>query len=191
MSFILMQGKKFKDKAHNQREAGAAGVPDIDLNLSDSDGGSAGKSEQNPLSWPKRPPEGAGDGFVTSIKGLFNSQRRKAKAFVLRTMRGEAENEIPGDWSESEAEFSPFARQLTITKAKKLIRRHTKKFRSRGPKGWQSFFHVKSILFSLLWSYCFPLGRTNVGCHSALSVVRKPAEPSINSFLIGLAFYDV
>nr|XP_009795849.1 PREDICTED: uncharacterized protein LOC104242493 isoform X2 [Nicotiana sylvestris] len=133
-----MQDKKFKDKAHNQREAGAAGVPDIDLNLSDSDGGSAGKSEQNPLSWPKRPPEGAGDGFVTSIKGLFNSQRRKAKAFVLWTMRGEAENEIPGDWSESEAEFSPFARQLTITKAKKLIRRHTKKFRSRGPKGLSS-----------------------------------------------------
>ncbi|XP_019239616.1 PREDICTED: protein SABRE-like [Nicotiana attenuata] len=94
--------------------------------------------EQNPLSWPKRPPEGAGDGFVTSIKGLFNSQRRKARAFVLRTMRGEAENEIPGDWSESEAEFSPFARQLTITKAKKLIRRHTKKFRSRGPKGLSS-----------------------------------------------------
>ncbi|KAJ8551108.1 hypothetical protein K7X08_000478 [Anisodus acutangulus] len=133
-----MQGKKFKDKAHNQKEACAAGVPDIDLNLSDSDGGSAGKSEQNPLSWPKRPAEGAGDGFVTSIKGLFNSQRRKAKAFVLRTMRGEAENEIPGDWSESEAEFSPFARQLTITKAKKLIRRHTKKFRSRGQKGLSS-----------------------------------------------------
>ncbi|KAK4352296.1 hypothetical protein RND71_027814 [Anisodus tanguticus] len=133
-----MQGKKFKDKAHNQKEACAAGVPDIDINLSDSDGGSAGKSEQNPLSWPKRPAEGAGDGFVTSIKGLFNSQRRKAKAFVLRTMRGEAENEITGDWSESEAEFSPFARQLTITKAKKLIRRHTKKFRSRGPKGLSS-----------------------------------------------------
>ncbi|KAJ8541282.1 hypothetical protein K7X08_002098 [Anisodus acutangulus] len=133
-----MQGKKFKDKAHNQKEACAAGVPDIDINLSDSDGGSAGKSEQNPLSWPKRPAEGAGDGFVTSIKGLFNSQRRKAKAFVLRTMRGEAENEITGDWSGSEAEFSPFARQLTITKAKKLIRRHTKKFRSRGPKGLSS-----------------------------------------------------
>ncbi|KAM3395968.1 hypothetical protein P3S68_004974 [Capsicum galapagoense] len=91
-------GKKFKDKAHNQKEACA---------------------EQNPLSWPKRPAEGAGDGFVTSIKGPFNSQRQKPKAFVLRTMRGEAENEITGDWSESEAEFSPFARQLTITKAKR------------------------------------------------------------------------
>ncbi|PHT43750.1 Protein SABRE [Capsicum baccatum] len=110
-------GKKFKDKAHNQKQACA---------------------EQNPLSWPKRPAVGAGDGFVTSIKGPFNSQRQKAKAFVLRTMRGEAENEITGDWSESEAEFSPFARQLTITKAKKMIRRHTKKFHSRGPKGLSS-----------------------------------------------------
>ncbi|XP_009607444.1 protein SABRE-like isoform X1 [Nicotiana tomentosiformis] len=130
-----MQGKKFK--ANNQKEASAAGVADIDLNLSDSDGGSAEKSEQNLLSWPKRPTDGAGDGFVTSVKGLFNSQRKKAKAFVLRTMRGE-EDDLHGDWSEGEAEFSPFARQLTITKAKKLIRRHTKKFRPRGAKGLSS-----------------------------------------------------
>ncbi|KAK9930189.1 hypothetical protein M0R45_027238 [Rubus argutus] len=62
----------------------------------------------------------------SSIRGLFNTQRRKAKAFVLRTMRGEAENDFQGDWSESDADISPFARQLTITKAKRLIRRHTK-----------------------------------------------------------------
>ncbi|KAF7139251.1 hypothetical protein RHSIM_Rhsim07G0212900 [Rhododendron simsii] len=133
-----MQGKKFKDKAHSQRDSSGVGVPDSDLNFSDSDGGSAGKSSQYPMSWPKRPSDGAGDGFVTSIRGLFNSQRRKAKAFVLRTMRGEAENEFNGEWSESDAEFSPFARQLTITKAKKLIKRHTKKFRSRGQKGVSS-----------------------------------------------------
>lgn len=48
---------------------------------------------------------------------------------MLRTMRGEADNEYLGEWSESDTEFSPFARQLTITKAKRLIRRHTKKFR--------------------------------------------------------------
>lgn len=72
---------------------------------------------------------------MTSIRGLFNTQRRKAKAFVLRTMRGEADNDFQGDWSESDVEFSPFARQLTITKAKRLIKRHTKKFRSRGQKG--------------------------------------------------------
>lgn len=131
-----MQGKKFKDKAQSQSEVGRASVPNSDLNLSDSDGGSAGKSGgQYPISWSKRPGDGAGDGFVTSIRGLFNSQRRRAKAFVLRTMRGEAENEFNGDWSESDSEFSPFARQLTITKAKKLIRRHTRKFRSRGHKG--------------------------------------------------------
>ncbi|KAL8119517.1 protein SABRE isoform X1 [Apium graveolens] len=134
-----MQGKKFtKDKAHSHREVIAASVAENDLNLSDSDGASAGPSEQLPVAWPKRPTDGAGDGFVTSIRGLFNSQRRKAKAFVLRTMRGEAESEIQGEWSESDAEFSPFARQLTITKAKRLIRHHTKKFRSRGQKGMSS-----------------------------------------------------
>lgn len=69
------------------------------------------------------------------MKGLFNTQRKKAKAFVLRTMRGE-EDDLHADWSEGEADFSPFARQLTITKAKKLIRRHTKKFRPIGGKGW-------------------------------------------------------
>ncbi|KAF2299809.1 hypothetical protein GH714_003547 [Hevea brasiliensis] len=128
-----MQGKKFKDKAHNQRESNGAGVPDIELNFSDNDG-QPSKSDQYP-NWLKRPSDGAGDGFVTSIRGLFNTQRRKARAFVLRTMRGEAENDFHGEWSESDVEFSPFARQLTITKAKKLIRRHTKKFRSRGQKG--------------------------------------------------------
>ncbi|KAL7085464.1 hypothetical protein ACP275_14G282700 [Erythranthe tilingii] len=121
-----MQVKKFKDKA----QPTPLPVPESSLNLSDSDGGSAEKGDQNPMSWPKRPSDGAGDGFVTSIKGLFNSQRRKAKAFVLRTMRGDAESELlQGEWSESDAEFSPFARQLTITK--RLIRRHTKKLRSR------------------------------------------------------------
>lgn len=92
----------------------------------------------------KRPSEGAGDGFVTSIRGLFNTQRRRAKAFVLRTMRGEAENEFQGEWSDSDGEY-PFARQLTITK--KLIRRHTKKFRSRGHKGLLSINSIYEIGF--------------------------------------------
>ncbi|CAJ1974051.1 unnamed protein product [Sphenostylis stenocarpa] len=130
-----MQGRKFKDKGQSQPTG--AGVPEIDLNFSDNEG-QAGKSDQYPPSWPKRPSDGAGDGFVTSIRGLFNTQRRKAAAFVLRTMRGEAENDFQGDWSESDMDFSPFARQLTITKAKELIRRHTKKFRSRGQKGSSS-----------------------------------------------------
>lgn len=129
------QGKKFKDKAHSHKEVSATSVAENDHNLSDGEGVLTGKSENLPGAWPKRPSDGAGDGFVTSIRGLFNSQRRKAKAFVLRTMRGEAESEMQGEWSESDAEFSPFARQLTITKAKRLIRHHTKKFRSRGQKG--------------------------------------------------------
>ncbi|XP_022773030.1 protein SABRE isoform X2 [Durio zibethinus] len=130
-----MQGKKFKDKAHSQQPSGT-GVPDSDLYLSDND--QVGLPDPNPITFPKRPSDGAGDGFVTSIRGLFNTQRRKAKQFVLRTMRGEAENDFHGEWSESDVEFSPFARQLTITKAKRLIRRHTKKFRSRGQKGSSS-----------------------------------------------------
>ncbi|RZC51991.1 hypothetical protein C5167_020418 [Papaver somniferum] len=132
-----MQGKKFKDKAHTHKEPTIIGIPDTDLHFSDSDGEKSGKPDL-PISFLKRPNDGAGDGFVTSIRGLFNSQRRKAKAFVLRTMRGDGENDYQGDWSESDAEFSPFARQLTITKAKRLIRRHTKKFRSRGQKGGTS-----------------------------------------------------
>ncbi|CAN0906547.1 Protein SABRE [Linum grandiflorum] len=132
-----MQGKKFKDKGHGQKEAIAPpGVPDSDLNLSDNEG-QGGNPDQYP-NFLKRPTDGAaaGDGFVTSVRGLFNNQRRKAKAFVLRTMRGD-ENGFQGDWSDSDAEFSPFARQLTITKAKKLIRRHTKKFRSKKGTGQQ------------------------------------------------------
>ncbi|KAL9665175.1 hypothetical protein QQ045_020586 [Rhodiola kirilowii] len=129
-----MQGKKFKDKDHGQKEIGGVGIPDSDHILSDNES-QPGTSGQYPASWMRRPSEGAGDGFVTSIRGLFNTQRRRAKAFVLRTMRGEAENEFQGEWSESDGEY-PFARQLTITK--RLIRRHTKKFRSRGTKGSSS-----------------------------------------------------
>ncbi|RZS11491.1 hypothetical protein BHM03_00042836 [Ensete ventricosum] len=142
-------GKKFKDKAQSHREVHENSVPEIDLNFSDSDGGQPGKSDQFPISWLKRPSDGAGDGFVTSIRGLFNSQRRKAKAFVLRTMRGDAENDYHGEWSESDVEFSPFARQLTITKAKKLIRRHTKKFRSRGQKnsGSSMFQYIHFVYY--------------------------------------------
>ncbi|XP_058747798.1 protein SABRE-like isoform X1 [Vicia villosa] len=126
-----MQGKKFKDKGQNLPSGTI--VPEIDLHVSDTEG-HAGKTDKLPPSWPKRPTDGAGDGFVTSVKGLFNTQRRKAKAFVLKTMKNEAENEAQGDWSENEAETSHFARTLTIVKAKKLIKRHTQKY-SKEPKG--------------------------------------------------------
>ncbi|RWR77330.1 protein SABRE [Cinnamomum micranthum f. kanehirae] len=141
-----MQGKKFKDKGPSQREPIMASVPDSHLNLSDDGGDQAGKSDKFPVAWVKRPSDGAGDGFVTSVRGLFSSQRRKAKAFVLRTMRGEADDEFHGEWSESEADFSPFARQLTITKAKKLIRRHTKKLRSKGQKDSDSNSQLRESL---------------------------------------------
>ncbi|XP_078430617.1 HYPERSENSITIVE TO PI STARVATION 4 isoform X2 [Wolffia australiana] len=131
-----MQGKKFKQKAQGQKEEGiVAGVPDSDLNLSDSDGGLPGKLVQFPMTMLKRASDGAGEGFVTSIRGLFNSQRRRAKEFVRRTMRGEADPDLDEELSESDdVEAAPFARQLTISKAKMLMRRHRKKFRARGQK---------------------------------------------------------
>ncbi|XVF36567.1 hypothetical protein REPUB_Repub19eG0068700 [Reevesia pubescens] len=129
-----MQVKKFKDKAHSQQPS-VTGVPS-ELNLSDNDQG--GQPDPNQITFLKRPSDGAGDGFVSSVRGLFNTQRRKAKQFVLRTMRGEADNDFHGEWSEGEADISPYTRQLTIMKAKRLIKRHTKKFRSKGQKGSSS-----------------------------------------------------
>ncbi|XP_010545182.1 PREDICTED: protein KINKY POLLEN [Tarenaya hassleriana] len=119
-----MQVKKFKDKTH---------VPEDDLALAVKD--QPGSSDQYPGTWVKRSGDNAGDGFVTSIRGLFHTQRRKAKKFVLRTMRGEIDESFPGEWSDNEAELSPFARQLTITKARKLIRHHSKKFQTQRHKG--------------------------------------------------------
>lgn len=140
----IMQGRKFKDKGQSQPPE--PGLPEIDTILSQHEG-QGGKSDQYPPSWLKRPSDGAGDGFVTSIRGLFSAQSRKAKKFVLYTMRGDTENDFQGDSSDNDTEFSPFARQLTIT-TKKLIRRHTKKFRSRGQKGFAKL--------SLL-CYCFSI----------------------------------
>ncbi|KAJ0735220.1 putative FMP27, GFWDK domain-containing protein [Helianthus annuus] len=118
-----MQGKKFKDKS-THKEPNLANVPTLDQD-----------SEGDDNLGLRRAADGAGDGFVTSVRGLFSGQRRKAKAFVLRTMRNEGEEPMPGEWSDNE-DYSPFARQLTITKTKQLIKRHTKKFYSS--KGQQT-----------------------------------------------------
>ncbi|OEL36899.1 Protein ABERRANT POLLEN TRANSMISSION 1 [Dichanthelium oligosanthes] len=126
LPFAVSDGKKFKAKSTSQKEPSAALISASDFNLSDSDGDDPGNSDQLPA-FLRKPSDGAGDGFATSVKGLFNSQKKKAKAFVLKTMKGEAEHDFHGERSENEIEFSPFARQLTITKTKKLIRRHTKK----------------------------------------------------------------
>lgn len=134
----MIQMKKFKDKTH---------VPKEEIGLKEKD--ESGRLDQDSGALPKRPGDNAGDGFVTSIRGIFNTQRRKAKKFVLRTMRGEEEESFPGEWSDNEADFSPFARQLTITKAKKLIRRHSKKFQNQNTtKGNLGFFYmIKYLLF--------------------------------------------
>lgn len=104
-SVIGIQGKKFSYKSQKNAQ-----FTDDDLKLSNND---------ESVTWIKKDESGgAGDNFVTSVRGLFNTQRRKAKAFVIRTMRAEAENDFNGEWSDSDVEFSPFARQLTVTKAK-------------------------------------------------------------------------
>nr|GEU34142.1 protein SABRE [Tanacetum cinerariifolium] len=126
-----MQGKKFNAKSHGQnKEPNLANVPSLDQDSNNDGDESAANSDNLALGLPKRPADGAGDGFVTSVRGLFSNQRRKAKQLVLRTMRNEGEESMAGEWSDSE-DYSPFARQLTITKAKKLIRRHTKKLNSK------------------------------------------------------------
>jgi hypothetical protein len=154
----MEQGKKFS----NQRETHDGAVPENDLNLSDSDVGHHGRPDQYTASWLKRPGDSAGDGFVTSIRGLFNSQRRKAKAFVMRTMLDGNNIEYHDEWSDSDGDY-PFARQLTITEAKKLLRRHTKKFRPIGQKNpgiLDTLIHYLStstlffvgLIFSVLFS---------------------------------------
>ncbi|CAJ1971663.1 unnamed protein product [Sphenostylis stenocarpa] len=123
-----MQGKKFKDKGQFQFPSTSG--PELDVTSADIDG-QGGKSDKLPPAFPKRPTDGAGDGFVTSIKGIFSHQRRKAKAFVQKTMKNDGENELQGDLNENDTEISPFARQLTISQAKKLIRKQTKKLQAK------------------------------------------------------------
>uniref|UniRef100_A0A453I0U7 Uncharacterized protein n=1 Tax=Aegilops tauschii subsp. strangulata TaxID=200361 RepID=A0A453I0U7_AEGTS len=128
-----MQGKKFKAKSTSQKEPTAGLIAASDLNLSDSDGDESGNSDQLPA-FLRKPSDGAGDGFATSVKGLFSSQKKKAMHFVLKTMKGDGDQDFQGERSENDIEFSPFARQLTITKTKKLIRKHTKKLQSKVPQ---------------------------------------------------------
>lgn len=129
-----MQGKKFKAKSLGQKDVQENGLPASDLNLDGIEGLKPRESSHFPIQFLKHPNDGAGDGFVTSIRGLFSSQRRNAMAFVLQSMRGDTEGDSLREWSEDDAEISPFARQLTITKARKLIQQQTKKFRVTGKK---------------------------------------------------------
>ena len=154
-----MQGKKFKDKGQNQPSG--PGAPEGEANFSDTEG-HAGKPDKYPPSWPKRPTDGAGDGFVTSVRGIFNSQRRKAKK-LLKPKKDEAENEGHGDLIENDVETTHFARQLTIIKAKNLFKRDPKKPpHSKGQKG---LFSCHSYIISfwllnihqVLWAFFFQL----------------------------------
>ena len=121
---VSLQGKKFKDKlpAH-------PGPVDEDYDDSSDDSiGSQEATDQFPLR-PRRQSDRAGEGFVSSIRGLFNLQRKKAKALVLRTRRGPEELDLEQRSSSSDDEGnaanparSPRG-QSNITKAKRTLLR--------------------------------------------------------------------
>ncbi|KAH7290740.1 hypothetical protein KP509_30G061600 [Ceratopteris richardii] len=119
-----MQGKKFKDKLQSQAQIDGGGYPGDMSSSSDSDESNADVYEQFFFSKLKTPADRAGEGFVSSIRGLFNSQRKKAKAVVLRRKRADDEAGEEG-WTEGEADTAPITRQYSISKAKRLLRRHT------------------------------------------------------------------
>lgn len=124
---VSRQGKKFKDKLPAQ-----PGPIDEDYDDSSDDStGSHGASEQ--FLRPRRNSDRAGEGFVSSIRGLFNLQRRKAKALVLRTRRGPEELDLEQRSSSSDDEGNATnptrsPRAITsITKAKRLLRLQARK----------------------------------------------------------------
>ncbi len=131
------KGKKFKDKLH----------PESDSNSSDSEGSYGVAVEQFPTAH-QRQSDRAGEGFVSSIRGLFNSQRRKARALVLRTMRGqEALDDLQISSSEDEAGISK-----SPCGAKRIPRRTRKTrpaHRDRGQS--QPSFPLKNLSF--MWKY--------------------------------------
>lgn len=128
-----MQGKKFKDKLPAQ--PGPTGSYS-DSDSSDSTGSHGVKGEQFPIKH-RRQSDRAGEGFVSSIRGLFNLQRRKAKALVLRTMRGADGFDIEhSSSSEEEATSSKSPRgKAGINKAKRLLRLQAGKHRINRLKG--------------------------------------------------------
>ncbi|KAE8661142.1 Peptidyl-prolyl cis-trans isomerase CYP40 [Hibiscus syriacus] len=92
-----MHVKKFKDKGHSQQPTTTA-APDGEFYLLDND-----QASDQKIAFPKCSVDSAGDGFVTSVRDLFNNQKRKAKQFVLRTMRGEEEGDQQGQLSDGDA----------------------------------------------------------------------------------------
>ncbi|CAM6099053.1 unnamed protein product [Calypogeia fissa] len=136
-----MQGKKFKDKLPVQNQAdGGEGVNDS--NSSDSSTSQAGHEDQFPISRFRKHSDRAGEGFVSSIRGLFNSQRRKAKALVMRKLSIDLRNstESFGYLSGADADSATSPQDFTnLTKAKRLLQRHSRKLRSSGSQKGGNF----------------------------------------------------
>lgn len=128
--------------------------PIDDFDDSDDSTGSHGASEQ--FLRPGRHSDRAGEGFVSSIRGLFNLQRRKAKAIILPTRRGPEELDLEQRSSSSDDEgnvtnATRSPRAITsITKAKRLLRLQARKHHkvNRLPRG-QSV-HLYVMLFVCL-----------------------------------------
>lgn len=149
---VSRQGKKFKDKLPAQ-----PGPIDEDFDVgSDDSSGSHEGTEMFSLR-PRRNSDRAGEGFVSSIRGLFNSQRKKAKALVLRTRRGPEDLDFEQRSSASDEDRnsvrSPRASLTSITKAKKLLRLQARKHHkvNRLPRGqpfidYTSFFHFCCVV---------------------------------------------
>lgn len=138
MLMAFMQGKKFKDKLPAQPVPMEADV-DSDEGSDDSTESRRAKGERFPIKH-RRQSDRAGEGFVSSIRGLFNLQKKKAKALVLRTMRGPEEFDLDQTSSsdnEGNAPNSPLAHTMNINKAKRLLRLQARKSRHtlRTPRG--------------------------------------------------------
>jgi len=117
--------------------------PESESNSSDSAGSYGVAVEQFPTAH-QRQSDRAGEGFVSSIRGLFNSQRRKAKALVLRTMRGqEGLDDLQISSSEDEAGISKSPRGV-----KRIPRRTRKTWPAHRDRGQpQPFFPLKNLSF--------------------------------------------
>lgn len=142
------QGKKFKDKLP---------VPQgrIDEDYDDSSDDSTGHGASEQFLRPGRHSDRAGEGFVSSIRGLFNNQKTKAKGAILPTRRGPEELNLEQRSSSSDDEgnaANPTRSPRVLTKAKRLLRLKPHKG-NRLPRGQTVHLFVSFVLvrFVCVW----------------------------------------
>eukprot|EP00850_Spirogloea_muscicola_P019602 SM000195S05249 [mRNA] locus=s195:34121:49736:+ [translate_table: standard] len=110
-----MQGKKFKDQLPALQDDTAddsiSGESDVGSHMGSNASpqlrySTSGLGESFLLGRLRRQGDRAGEKFVSSVKAIFHSQRRKARAILRRTRGGEAEGS-PSSLRLSMAEISP------------------------------------------------------------------------------------